>query len=813
MRLLIKIVGWLLAVVLVLVLVVGIGGYVWLRGSLPQTSGSVQVAWIGSTVEIVRDANDIPHIRAASEADALFGLGYVHAQDRLWQMEFQRRIGNGRLSEVLGDSTIETDKFLRRLGPHRAAASAWQQLDPATKPLVEAYTAGINAYISSHTGRQLPVEFTILQFAPEPWRPEDVLVWAKMMAWDLGGSWDDEMLRAQLEAKVGPERAADLMPAYTADGPLILPDGGASAAAASTHAGTTPLALSKLCSGESSPCADLSTVNTTLQQALHLGGEAVGSNNWVIGGARTTTGKPLLANDPHLGSRIPSIWYLAHITGGTLDVIGATIPGLPAVLTGHNARVAWGVTNTGPDVQDLYVQRVDLAAGTIERDGKQVPLERIDEVIKVKGAADITQPVYITTNGPLIYDGSDPEHPEALAFRWTALDPTDTTITAFMALNQASDWQSFTAALQSYRAPMQNFVFADTAGNIGYYAPGSIPIRGQGDGSQFSPGWDSAYDWQGYVPFEQLPHTYNPPQGYIATANNKVLPDNAPVFLGSAFAAPYRAQRIVELIEATPQLSPDDMVTIQADMRSALARAVLPSLLSANTQDSRAQQAIGLMRDWDGTLAANSAQAAIFEGWYNALTKRVFADEVGSDIWEDYGTNRNFIAMRLVQQLQDNGPWCDDVSTPATEDCATTSGAALVDGLAAMAQEQGSEDIIVWRWGKAHEVVFPHQPFDNVSTLKRIFSRQIAAGGDGFTVNVAGVDMDDSYNAHHIASYRHIIDLGNLEASRFIQPVGQSGQLLSGSYSNLIERWERVEYLPMQMQPQGTTTTLRLEPG
>jgi penicillin amidase len=798
MRLLLRILRWLLIALVVLVLLAGGGGYLWLRGALPQAAGTIKVQGLAAPVEILRDSDGVPHIRAQTENDAHFGLGYAHAQDRLWQMEFQRRIGNARLSEVLGEATIQTDTFLRTLGPARAAASAWSRLGPSARKPVEAYVAGVNAFIGAHHGRELPIEFTILGFEPEPWRPEDVLVWAKMMAWNLGDNWDKELLRTKLNARIGVDKAAQLMPAYTADGPIILPDGSALSQVASHKSQVA--AWSGACDLRSATCDQLLAINRTIEDSLGLGGTAIGSNNWVIGRARTTTGMPLLANDPHLGAQTPSIWYLAHSTGGALDAIGATLPGAPGVIIGHNQYIAWGVTNTGPDVQDLYVEHIN-DRNEAEHNGAWEPMRVIPEIIKVKGQPDVTIQVRITRHGPLISDVLEAQG-EALAFRWTALDDEDRTLEAFANIERADNWREFTNALSVYKAPMQNFVYADTEGNIGYYAPGALPIRAKGDGTLPAPGWTGEYDWQGYVPFAELPHAYNPPQGFIATANNKVVPDSYPHLITSSFAAPYRAARIVELIQSKDKHSPDDIAAMQADVRSVQARELLPSLLQAGATDDRTRAAIEFLRGWDGAISADSAQAALYEAWYAQIPARIFADELGDQLWDDYADAKDMIAMVIPGVLRGDGTWCDDVRTTAPEGCPTALGAALADGLSEMAKRQGG-DFASWRWDRVHHAVFPHNPFDNVRALRPIFSRSIANGGDDFTVNVAPISRSDRYNQRHVPSYRQIVDLSDLGASRFIHTVGQSGHLLSGYYSNMLDRWRRVEYMPMRYDKQA----------
>jgi penicillin amidase len=815
MRLLFKILRWALLVIIVLVLLIGGGGLLWLRGALPQTAGTITVQGIAAPIEILRDTDGVPHISAKTEVDAVFALGYVHAQDRLWQMEFQRRIGNGRLSEVLGQATLKTDTFLRTLGPARAAASALPGISPPIRKVLDAYVAGVNTYISSHHGRALPIEFTILGFEPEPWRPEDVLVWAKMMAWNLGDNWEKELLRAKLNEQLGTERTAQLMPAYTPDGPLILPSGSASAderqktggeaAGKGKHSSFVLRPSSEgaiACAAHPATCDGLLAIGREIKDTLGLGGTAIGSNNWVVGGAHSATGQPLLANDPHLGAQIPSIWYLAHLSGGQLDAIGATLPGVPGIVIGHNQRIAWGVTNTGPDVQDLYIEHIN-ERGEVEHNGAWQPLKTVTEVIKVKGQPDVPIQVRITRHGPLISDAIEGAQ-QTLAFRWTALDDEDHTIEAFNGIARARDWEQFTKALRDYKAPMQNFVYADEDGNIGYYAPGALPLRAHGDGTLPVAGWTDEFDWTGYVPFEELPHAFNPPEGFIVTANNKVAPDSYPHLITTSFAAPYRAARIVELIRAKDKLSIDDMAAIQADVRSAQARELLPFLLKAKIADTRTRDAIAFLQEWDGSIAADSAQAAVYEAWYAQIPAHIFADELGEKLWDEYADEKDMLAMVVADLLKSNGTtWCDDVRTPQPEDCAAVLGGALFDGLNDMATRQGSEDFRAWRWDRVHMARFPHNPFDNVGALRPIFSRSIPNGGDGFTVDVGPIRRSELYSQYHVPSYRQIIDLVNWDASRFIHTGGQSGQLLSGGYSGMLERWQRVEYIPMRYEAEA----------
>ncbi|NOK62856.1 MAG: penicillin acylase family protein [Chloroflexi bacterium AL-W] len=793
MRGLLKWLRWGFVCLTIFVVVIGSSGYFWLRQALPEVSGSIQVDGISAPVEILRDLDGMVHIQAQNETDALFGLGYAHAQDRLWQMEFQRRIGYGRLSEVLGEAALETDMFLRTLGVARAAHSTWAATPPEERVTAEAYVKGVNAFIESPDNNVLPIEFVILGFEPDLWQPEDILVWGKMMSWDLGGNWRQELLRSRLSNHLDAERAEQLMPSYTADGPLILP--------VSEITGDTPrlIQASNITPIPESVATSLMRIDKTLQTTLGLGGRSIGSNNWVVGGARTTTGQPLLADDPHLGSQIPSIWYLAHIQGGELDAIGATFPGVPGVIIGRNNHIAWGVTNTGPDVQDLYIERVN-DQNEAEYNGIWEPMQIIPETIKIDGQPDIEIDVRITRHGPLISDVVE-DIDEPLAFRWTALDPIDNTLLAFTKINKAQNWEEFTSALADYHAPMQNFVYADVEGNIGYYAPGALPIRSNGEGKAPVPGWTDEYAWEGYVPFDELPQTFNPSKGFIVSANNKVIGDDYPYLISTNWASPHRAARITELIERTPQLSIDDMQAIHADVQSLQAVEMLPYMLQIQSADPQKQMAIALLRDWDGSMDGDSAEAALYHAWYQQLTEHIFADELGEELWMDYRDDRSFIAMALIDIFEGNNQtWCDDIQTAQTEDCEAMIEQSLEVGLDNMAQAQGTESIENWRWDNVHHAKFPHSPFDDVSMLRPMFSRSIPNGGDGFTVNVAPPDSEDPYHQHHIPSYRHVVDLGNLNASLFIHSVGQSGHVFSTNYNDLLERWQRVEYLPMSTE-------------
>jgi penicillin amidase len=768
-----------------------------------QQSNVIEVEAVHAAVEIERDRYGVPHVRAKNERDAHFGLGFAHAQDRLWQMEFQRRLGSGRLAEILGAKLLPTDRLFRTLGLRRTSEAAWARLGAEERRPFEAYVAGVNAYLARLGGGQLPPEFRILGFEPEPWQPEDVLVWGKVVAWGVGGNWDKELLRARLTAKLGPERVAQLMPAYTADGPTILPPAQRTAEAGGAVADSNPQT--------SAPDLDPATVDGLLElsrqvkELTGLGADGFGSNNWVLSGARTTTGRPLLAGDPHLSAQTPAIWYLARVSGGPLDVTGATIPGSPGVFIGHNGHISWAPTTINVDSQDIYVERVN-ERGEAEYMGAWEPMTVVPETIKVKDAPEVNLKVRITRHGPLISDVINPAG-QPLALRWTASDPVDAGTLAALGYDRAKNFKQFVEASRAHRPADQNYVYADRKGHIGYIAAATIPLRPAGDDGRLPvPGWTGQHEWSGYAPFEELPRAYDPPQGFIASANNRVAGDDYPHLIGTNFAAPYRAARVVEMIESKRRHSADDMARMQADVLALHARAVLPFMLATDSADERGRLAVEMLRGWDMRVEGASAAAAVFESWYLKLGERLFADELsdpvaGDALWRSYSEHIYMVGMALEAALEENQPWCDDVRTPTAETCADVLGSSLPEGLARMASAQGTNDLAAWRWERAHRALFPHAPFDANPELRPTFSRSIPNGGDKFTVNVASIFVWDAYDQLHAAQYRQVVDFGDPENSRFVVAPGQSGDPASPHYDDLLGLWRGVGYLPMPFHP------------
>ena len=804
---------------------VAAGGYLYLQRSLPQIDGTTTIAGISAPIDIVRDADAIPHIFAANTLDGLFGLGYVHAQDRLWEMEFQRRIGFGRLSEVLGAATLPQDRFLRTVGFGRAARTAWASTPDWAKPQVNAYVAGVNAFISTHHGARLPPEFTLLRFEPEPWTPEDVLVWVKMMAWDLSGNYSFELLRHDLIKAVGEERMHQLMPPYAEDGLSILRGSGAVARRLQPSDRSGGSNLAETVARRLQP-----SVSEAFSSALSVGdpmvrdflrgpsSEGLGSNNWVVDGTLTASGKPLLANDPHLGTRLPSTWYLAHISAGDFDVIGGTFPGTPAIALGRNRFIAWGATNVAADVQDLYRERLDDSGTHYEFRGAQEPITVIPETIVVKGAAPVKLNVRVTHHGPLVSDAINANNAdskanpkplplEPLAFRWTALDPDDGTLAAFLKVNQAHNWTEFTDALKGYVTPSQNFVYADVDGHIGYYAPGHIPLRASGDGSHPVDGWTGDAEWTGWVPFDALPHTFDPPEHFIVTANHRPAPSTYAYNLGVEWTEPYRAQRITDLLagstgpdlQATRRFAPDDFARMQADTVSLHAKALWPVLLThTRTVGPGEQPALDVLRAWNFNATGDSAATAIFQAWFLQLAPALVGDKLGPVVTESYQAKFSYVSRFIANTLASNdSPWCDDATTGRKESCDDAVAGALRKGLADLRRRMG-DDISRWRWDTVHLAVFPHA-LDSVAALRPLLSRSVGIGGDWSTVNVGVTAADHPYEVHTVPGYREIIDLSATGDSRFLDAVGESGHFLSTHYDDFLSDWRAVKHRKMRM--------------
>ena len=765
---------------MLLALLLAAGSCSWF--ALPSYDGAEEVPGLDAPVEVVRDAHAIPHVYAASPTDGAFAMGYVHAQDRLWQLEMQRRIGQARLAEVVGEPAIGTDKFLRTLGLYRVAERNFEMLAPDAQAIFEAYAAGVNAYLETHS-ELLPPEFTLLGHEPEPWRPADSLVWLKIMAWDLGDNFSDELLRARLADRLDRAQLQDLWAQHPDDPPV------------GPHAGATDFDAAGI---------DFAALDAAVAGAVPaLRASGLGSNAWVLSGEHTESGKPLLANDPHLRLEIPSVWYLAHIATPEFEVVGATLPGLPFPLLGRTRHLAWGFTNTGPDVQDLFIERIDPddPARYLAPEGS-LAFDVRTETIEVKDGEAIELTVRETRHGPVVSDVLDEseeflEAGHVLAFSWTALADDDKSAQALVRATGAEDRQGFVDALRDLAVPQQTIVFADAEGNIGYVAPGRVPIRASGQGHMPVPGWTGAHDWVDRVPFEALPGDNNPPSGRIVNANNRMVSDDYSYYLTDDWTPPYRARRIEALLDARPKHDVASFSAIQQDLVSLAAARLTPVLLELAEPSSDAMRdALAMLGKWDHGMQPERTEPLIYMAWLRELMYVLFADELG-DVFEDYWKIRT---EPIHRALSERTGWCDDVtSAGARETCAGAVSRALKVSLEYLAVTHG-HDMADWRWGEAHAVNMKSRILGEVPAIGSWFEVNMPTGGEKETVKAGGFDVADPdrpFAQNHGAGYRAVYDLGAPERSVFIQSTGQSGNPLSGHYEDYTKAWRDGRYLPM----------------
>jgi penicillin amidase len=754
----------------VLVLLLAGGGYLALRSSLPKTDGRITVAGLHAELTIARDPDGIPTITAASDEDAAFGLGYAHAQDRLFQMELQRRYGAGRLAELFGEAAAPIDTQMRVLGLYRAAEAAVPHLSPPARRGIEAYSAGVNAYLATR-GLLLPPEFVLLRFSPEPWKPADTLVWGKLMDFQLGGNYRGELVRARLAQTVSADDLAFLYPDYPKDAPTTL-------------AALAPLYRQ----------LPLASLYAALPAAL---GPHFASNNWVVDGAHSASGKPLLANDPHLAFGAPGFWYLARLKTPEREIAGGTVAGTPLVIVGHNDKIAWGFTTTTADIEDLFIEKLDPAEPSryVTPEGSAAFTTR-QETIAVRDGAPISLTVRGTRHGPVVSDmlpaqTFDPGYVVALSA--TFLGDDDLSAQAMWDLDRASDWPGFRDALKNLAGPPQNAVYADVGGTIGFITAGRIPIRRKGDGWLPYPGWTGEYDWEGYIPFDQLPQATNPPSGHFASANNKIVPDSYPYFISRDWDLPYRQQRIEELLAATPRQSPADSAKIQADTLSIVARRLVPLMTRIAPSNETAREAIELLQQWDFRMDADKVAPLLFTAWLRAFARSVFTARLG-DAAADYWDLRPLVIEAVLTQRPD---WCEDRKQPGRETCQTRLAAALDDAIEELRQAYGKE-MTQWQWGRAHIAYFPNAVFERVPLLRDWLRVTVPTPGGADTINRGSSlirDDEHPYEQRFGAGLRMIVDMAAPSESRMMIAPGQSGNPLSGHYADLLPRWRAFDWL------------------
>ncbi len=862
----------IIAVLLVVVLLATTAGLVIVvQRGLPQRVGSATLAGLSADVEVVRDAAGIPQVYASTADDLFAAEGWLHASERMWQMEIWRRLGAGRLAELFGKSEVKSDAFVRTLGWRQAAARDLAAMDPTTRAALDAYARGVNAWLETHRDGSLPFVITGLLgagggfsgYRPEPWTALDTLTWAKVEAWSLGGNMDTEAFNALLASRIDPQAVAQLTPPYRSSWPVIVPTGapgsggagatGSSGAPASGSAAVLTAGSSTDASlGPSAALLDLAALGDHVSQLAgfttpgQAGPAGLGSNDWVVSGAHSASGHPVLANDPHLGVMMPSIWYMIGLhcrpvsAACPYDVAGVSFPGAPGVVLGHNARIAWGFTNVNPDVEDLFMEQPDPADPSRYRyKGQDLPFTTRHETIKVAGGPDVALTVRSTVHGPVVSDVEDLLKSKAegggglgqpgvvYALEWTATAQVQRTFQSILALDRAGDWTSFRNALRTFDAPSQNIVYADVDGHIGYQMPGLIPIRRSGDGSMPAPGWDGAHDWTGFIPFDRLPYLYDPPSGIIATANNAAVDAQFPYFIGQDWSPGYRAERIIQLLSATPKLTVADMQRIQGDTLVLQARPFQAALASASVAPSTAdgRTVLERIRAWDADCGTASAGCAPYTVFVYHLLRDLFDRRLGASGKD--GLARLFVGTeRSVETLidlleQPASRWWDNPSTPAVE---------TRDEVVTQALDQAGADLRTafgdpanWTWGALHTVTFrePSLGSSGIGPLEALFDKgPYAVAGAPEAIDQTYFDLSRAYVDPYATtpqpapgndasgmrtlfemvagpSYRFVIDMGDLDGARIVQTTGQSGAPFDAHYGDLIGDWLANRDLPL----------------
>jgi penicillin amidase len=819
---------------LIVIILLGAGGTYYFKSylpntvapkSFPQVDGEIPLDGLDGSVDIYRDKMGVPHIYATTQHDLFFAQGFVHAQDRFWQMDFWRHVGAGTISEMFA-SEVETDSFLRTLGWRLTAEQEYAGLSTDPKAILDAYTAGVNAYIKDHEATALSLEFSILgvlnaDYEIEPWTPVNSLTWGKAMAWDLKGNINSEIERAVLLKTLSPEQVAALFPPYPQDHPVIvnkIGNGDSTSAPIRSLAADIP----------DKTLAALEHNASLLDLALGPVGDGIGSNSWVVAGSRTTTGLPLLANDPHLGIQMPSIWYQAHLECKPVTeecpykVAGFTFAGVPGVIIGHNDKIVWGLTNLGPDVIDLYIERVNPDnPNQYEVNGEWVDFETRKEKIQIAGGDPVEITVRLTRHGPVISEtygalknentDNDPEFvpfkeragiqlPEqyVIALKWTALSPS-TPFEAIWGFNKAQNWDDFHEAAKQFHVPAQNLLYADMEGNIGYQMPGDIPIRANGDGRLPVPGWTDEYEWTGFIPFEELPYTFNPPEGYIVTANNQVPPDDYPYFITQDWNYGFRAQRIVDMIVAAPgKIDPAYMQNIQGDSFDADGPIFVPLLTNMNFEAATANEAIALdlLKKWDFQAKADSAGAAIFEAFWRHLLQNTCNDDLPESYWPGGGSRYS----EFMRNLTIDSSWWDDKGTvDAVETRDDMLKKSFADGVAELEKLLGN-DPSKWNWGEIHTATFRNGTLgkSGIGPIEALFNRgPFSTGGGSSIVNATAWNAVEGYQVIEVPSMRMVVDLSDLNNSVTVHTTGQSGHAYHPHYIDMAGTWANAGYYSM----------------
>jgi penicillin amidase len=868
----VRVVRWGAGVLAILVAVVLVGvltlvGAVTSRG-LPRTSGTLRIPGLHAPATVSRDENGIIQITADDPHDLFLAQGYAHAQERMWQMEVWRHISSGRLSELFGAVSLASDKFIRTLGWRQAAQRDLDAMPQDAKDALQWYADGVNAWIADQHGSfSLPFVVTGLRtgtgglggYTPAPWTPLDSAAWQKVQAYNLGGNLNAEIFRMLADARLGdPVLTDSLFPPYDASAPVITPTGlpgsggagSAGPAAEPVARATTASAHVPLTASAAAAWQDIASTGSAILGLAGLdngaglvGDHGIGSNDWVVAGSKSATGGALLANDPHLAFSQPSIWIMNGLHCRTVsatcpyDVVGVSFPGVPAVVLGHNARIAWGATNVNPDVQDLFRETVDPNDPThYLREGRSIPFETRTETIDVAGGEPVTITVRSTVHGPILSDvdarlkGQDP-----LALQWTSIREPDGAFTSIFHLNTAADFQDFRDALRGYGSPSQNFVYADIDGHIGYQLPGLIPIRsGERTGSRVRDGASGAQDWTGYIPFDELPWQYDPPSGFIVTANNAAVDSSYPYFVANEWDPGYRAQRIIDLLSSKAgTLTTDDLQAIQMDSHPLRVDTIIPLLTDAMPRTGDGKLLLARVRGWDRTCDIDSLGCAAYVSTELTLTRAIFDARLGPLARDYVGSAASW--QGLIAVLRDPAsPWWIDPVTGAARRPVDVIGAAF-DAAASQLRASGGPPAR-WVWGRLHTVNFREQTLgtSGIGPLEWYFNAgaRPVGGVDGAIQNnyhqpsaaypdpndpsYVPVGLDKVFAVSNGPSYRLTVDMSDLDAARIVIPTGNSGNPFDRHYADLTRLWASGGTVPLPFSATvvaaAAASTLTLEP-
>jgi penicillin G amidase len=781
-----EIIGFL-AVFIIIVIAGLIIGYYLVTRSFPEVSGTVSVQGLSQEVKVHRDTYGVPHISAQSEYDAFFAVGYIHAQDRLWQMDVTRRAGTGRLSEALGAPALKTDKMFRTLGLWRHAQKLSQFIDDETRKALQAYADGVNQYIFTHAGKY-PIEFDMLNIEPEPWTVEHSLLVSRLMAWELNYSRWIDLLLAELVQRFGEARAKEIFPYWQEEAPLIVPK--------ELHGKNVTESLRPIFDAEGD-----------YRSILGLRAIESGSNAWAVSGKKTVTGKPILANDPHLLLMSPARWYELHIVSPTFDVAGMSIPGVPFVVAGRNQRIAWGVTNAMMDDNDYYIEEVDSLQHPTRYKYKNewLPIVETVDTIVVKGSLPVAFSIYSTLRGPIVnkMEPTAQSLSSLISMHWVGHEISNEA-GAFLRINKARNWQEFQDALKLYAAPAQNFVYADIDGNIGYRTGGKLPIRKTKGPTLPFPGWTDEYDWKGFVPFDQMPQAFNPPEGFVATANNKIIDDSYPYLISSHWESPWRSIRISEVLREQEKFTMEDIQRLQLDLVSTQAREFMPYILhafdSVAVTDPIMKTTLEYFHSWTFETRKEDVSSALFHTIVTKLIFNTFHDKLGDRLYGLYDTLASTPLSALSHLLKNpDSEWFDDWKTPDHETRDVCIRKSVSDALSDLENRLGGE-LKEWQWGRLHTITFKHM-FGANKLLAGFFNiGPFPIGGSHATVNVGQYFLARPYESTVGPSMRQIFNLFDINDTRTVLPPGQSGQVFTQHYKDQVILWLNGGYKTRPMQ-------------